>query len=230
MINKNPEVGDAVRIHDVIFNDKNVLVSQKFAEAISRPVVLTELKEDYFKIEGFDEKLPKNWIRCIVGKHTTEEELDRARQIRNYLKQIDNSKVSKSCDRIESPVFWMLVSCFMVAIIIALSVIGGVWNFGTSFLFFGIGLSLIFDIGLAFCIFKWSNHLRNKFYNYAKEVYQDCIIKFGISYEDIIKLHLPFQFLDELFTEDEQEKGEKNLPYYIWEPTKLNLDDNKQKY
>ena len=50
MINKNPEVGDSVKIHDVIFNAKNVLVSQGFAEAISRPVVLTELKENYFAL------------------------------------------------------------------------------------------------------------------------------------------------------------------------------------
>lgn len=81
MINRNPEVGDSVKIHDVIFNAKNVLVSQGFAEAISRPVVLTELKEDYFKIKGFDEELPKDWIKCIVGKHSTEEERERQRDM-----------------------------------------------------------------------------------------------------------------------------------------------------
>ena len=54
MINKNPEVGDSIRIHDVIFNVGDVLVSQGFAEAISKPVVLTELEEDYFK-KNFEE-------------------------------------------------------------------------------------------------------------------------------------------------------------------------------
>ena len=31
-------------------------------------------------------------------------------------------------------------------------------------------------------------------------------------------------------TEEEQEKGLENLPYYVWKPTNLNPDDNKPKY
>lgn len=224
MINKNPEVGDSIRIHDVIFNAGNVLISQGFAEAISKPVVLTEFKEDYFKIEGFDEKLPKNWINCIVGKHFTEEERERQCDMRRKLRAYKHTRVYR------------------------------IWNYMTNtlhyfplFMVWAIGLGIgIFDclrtdsmvsfiipvlVCLALTILNVSvvKHLERKLGRIREEMIKKCIKENDISFEEAAKLDYNEILDDDFFTEEEQEKGLENLPYYVWKPTKLSPDDNKQK-
>lgn len=224
MINKNPEVGDSIRIHDVIFNDKNVLVSQGFAEAISGPVVLTELKEDYFKIKGFDEKLPNNWIKCIVGKHFTEEERERQCDMREKLRAYKHTMTYRIWDYMTDTLHYFAL--FMVWLI---GVGIGIFDCARTDSIVPFGMSVLVCLALTILNAFVVRHFERKLGRIREELIKKCIKENDISFEEAAKLDYN-EILDDFFTEEEQEKGLENLPYYVWKPTKLNPDDNKPEF
>lgn len=225
MINRNPEVGDSVKIHDVIFNAENVLVSQSFAEAISGSVVLTELKEDYFKIKGFDEKLPKNWIKCIVGKHFTEEERERQRDMSKKLRAYKHTMVYRIWDYMTDT-----LHNFTLFIVWCIGVGIGLFNGERTGSIVPLGILVLFCLALTILNAFVVGHFRQKLGRIRKEMIEKCIKEYDISFEEAAKLGYNEILDDDFFTEEEQEKCLENLPYYVWKPTKLDPDDNKSKY
>ena len=224
MINKNLEVGDSIKIHDVIFNDKNVLVSHGFAEAISNPVVLEELNEDYFKIEGFDEKLPKGWIKCVVGKHFTEEEHERQSDMLIKLGAYKHTMTYRIWDYMTDTLHNFTL--FMVWLIGA-----GIGIFDCLRTDSMVSFIRLVLVCLALTILNVSvvKHLERKLGRIREEMIKKCIKENDISFEEAAKLDYNEILDDDFFTEEEQEKGLENLPYYVWKPTKLSPDDNKPK-
>lgn len=225
MINKNPEVGDSVRIHDVIFNAENVLISQGFAEAISKPVVLTEFEEDYFKIKGFDEKLPKNWIKCIVGKHFTEEERKRQRDMLKKLRAYKHTMTYRIWNYMTDTLHH-----FALFIVWCIGVGIGLFNGARTDSIVQLGMPVLFCLALTILNAFVVGHFRQKLGRIRKEMIEKCIKENDISFEEVAKLGYNEILDDDFFTEEEQEKGLENLPYYVWKPTKLNPDDIKSKY
>jgi hypothetical protein len=225
VINKNPEVGDSVKIHDVIFNAKNVLVSQGFAEAISRPVVLTELKEDYFKIKGFDEELPKNWIKCIVGKHSTEEERERQRDMSKKLRAYKHTMIYRIWDYMTD-----ILHNFALVMVWFIGVGIGLFNVARTDSIVPLGMPILFCLALTILNAVVVGHLKQKLVRIRKEMIWKCIKENDISFEEAAKLNYDEILDDDFFTKEEQEKGLENLPYYVWKPTNLNPDDNKPKH
>lgn len=225
MINKNPEVGDSVKIYDVIFNDKNVLVSHSFAEAISGPVVLTELKEDYFKIKGFDEKLPNNWIKCIVGKHFTEEEYERQRDILKKLRAYKHTRAYRIWNYMTDTLHHFtlfMVWCIGFGI--------GIFNCARTDSIVPLGIPVLLCLALTILNAFVVEHFGRKFRGIREEMIKKCIKENDISFEEAAKLEYNEILDDDFFTEEEQKRGLENLPYYVWKPTKLNPDDNKPEF
>lgn len=227
MINKNLEVDDYVKFNQVIFNDENVLVSQKFAEALNKANKLTEVGEDYVKVFGFDEKIPKKWVKDITRKHKTVEECIRATEINNQIHTYENTRLYRFYEFLTGPINWFIVSVVFFLTFMVLAYVGLVRDISEPLAI--IGSIVICAILFAFYA-KFISVMGDKRHALIIKTIRDVIDANDISYEEARKCGYDIYWYSEFFTDEEAEKGEEILPYYVWKPTKLNPDDNKPKF
>ena len=223
MIKKNLEVGDYITFKNIVYNDENVVISQDFAEAMSKSNKLTEVNEDFVKIYGFDEEIPKRWVKNIVRKYKTVDECSRASEINNRLHKINESRPIKLVEFLDFPGFEL----------IAILVLG---SFGilTCGILDGMGSPkriiapvVVMFVPLCYLYFKLVWYFEEKAAKFEKDSVEKVIKEFDISYEEARKMNYSkvLFYADKFYTEQEQEDGEKNLPYFVWSPTTLNTTD-----